>query len=459
LGAPAANGAPKADGAPNGLDAAKLNDQLARLMSFDASAAREAALALIGLGAGDERLCDAIAAAANEPQLQRLISLAEGLYKKRGEEPRGLWMLQLHLLLRGLMSADAAVATNAADWLSRLGSCDRGGALNAITAAADLPQLLRLAKLTVDRDEDGEDGEEYDEAADPNYPYIFFELQDDLRGATMEELARRAARERAVCEAIIDETGALELVLSAFQSHSPAEGAAGVLRALVGVGGERCRAAVVSAGALPLLVRALTWESRESSCAAHVLGALAAAGSDAERDAILAAGAVPPLIDQMSGRAGEMRRADAVDIVLSSLSALRSLVTTTERARGRVAEVRAAGGVAALIGLLDETLICCGWWLDFSESLSAAAEAALLAMGEEHRRAGSAAAGPFLSAEDAEALRDMAAGTSRCVAVESDGSEKPGEGEEGEEGGKDGGFYEDNEQRAAAAERLLALLA
>jgi len=354
-------------------------------------------------------------------------------------------------LFQRLMSAEAAAAGEAAAELVRLGAAD-DGLCDAIAAAADLPQLLRLLRISI------KGGfkyieEAYEDADD------FYQENEALQRSLLAALADRASGDRAVCEAAAAKENFIPLLMGHIKDSIAGDGASAALAALAEAGGERCRAALFASGCLKTLVRTLGGETQEASCAARVLAALAAACSDAERDALLAAGAAPLLAKQLSIRVGERPRGSAACIVLSSVSALRHLATTTEHARGRVAEVSAAGGVAALIGLLDETLRTSSWWLDWSEDLSSAAEAALVAMGEEHRRGGGAVAAPFLSAEDAEALRDMAAGTSRWVAVGSDGSEQRGSGEEGEEGGEDDDFFEDNEQRAAAAARLLALLA
>ena len=146
--------------------------------------------------------------------------------------------------------------------------------------------------------------------------------------------------------------------------------------------------------------------------------------------------------------------------ILESLYALQSLATTTERARSHVAEVRAAGGVAALIDLLDETLCRSSWLLEWFPDLDSLIYGTILVLGEEHCQGG-AAAGPFLSNEEAEKLRRMAAGESPPASMHASMIDVGEEGEEEEEmeEGEEEGLVEDNERRAAVAARLLERLA
>jgi hypothetical protein len=374
---------------------------------------------------------------------------ADGAPAAGSEEESELEDEPLRDLLQRMCGADEAAAGEAAAALVLRGAADEGRC-DAIAAAADTSQLLRLLRFTLDGGMKYSE-EEYEDADD------FFQEQDALACALLRSLAARSAGDRAVCEAVAAAPDMIPLLMGQLKDFVSGDEAAAALAALAEFGGERCRAALFATGRPKTLVRSLGGDTQEASCAARVLGALAAAGSDAERDALLAAGAAPLLVEQLSGRMFERPRATAALAVLGSISALRHLATTTERARGRVAEVRAAGGVGALISQLDEALDCCSWWMDWRGDIASAAEAALLALGEEHRRSG--ADGPLLSAEDTKALRGMVAGESRWIPVETEGGKRDGEGEEGEEESEEEGFPEDNEERAAVAARLLERLA
>jgi len=369
--------------------------------------------------------------------------------------------MALKVLLGCLMSADETDASEAAATLIRLNA--ENNVAGAVAAAADLPQLLRLLLFSSAAVED----DEHDEGLD--YPGQYCDLQDEQRSSVLEELAARAAGDCAVCEAIVAEPGALELIMNSAEDHFTTHEASEVLEALVRTGGERCRAAMLAEGLLPRLVQSLKWDALETSSAASLLDSIATAGNDADRDALLAAGAVPLLVEQLSGRYGESPRASAASAVLRSVSALRSLATTTDRARGRLPEVRAAGVVAALIGLLEETVPPIKWWLNWSDNILSAAVAALLALGEEHLREGGAAAGPFLSAEEAEALSRMATGNTPYTFKQEGGVAPTCKGEEYAEfkefdkgeGGEEGeeGDFEATMERAAVGALLLERLA
>jgi hypothetical protein len=437
----AAHGAPAASGASAAaeLEAERLQALLRRMFSADAlqglfqslfsaddAAAREAAAALIRLGAGNERLCDAIAAAAatDLPQLLRLLSLVMEagirLFGEYGEDqkddfPLEQRALQRSLLLRCLFSAgDAATREAAAAALVRLGAakvihCDAIAA-----AAAELPQLLTLLLSVADAGCSAEEGGSAGAGAGAD---SFLREQDALLRSLLQALVKRALNDRAFPEAVAAAEGVIPLLTEKLGSLGTAGSASLVLHALAYDGGERCRAALLSEGCIENLLSALQGDAPD--CASYVLGALAATCSDAERDALLAAGVVPLLVEQMGCSYGKKPGGSSASVLRSYAWALRNLATTSVRARGRLPEVRAAGGVAALTDLLLYAMSGCD---RNSIYLYVVAEAALLALGEEHRRVGGAAAGPFLSTDVAAALRGMVAG--EWFAVEKEGGEE-----------------------------------
>lgn len=199
-------------------------------------------------------------------------------------------------------------------------------------------------------------------------------------------------------------------------------------------GGRRAGAgaALRAAGLIPQLLELLGASGVPSAPQKlEVLRLLAEEGGDEVRSALLDAGAVQLLSRLLKDWIGSRPRESAVDAICRAASIIATLAAPTERARGRSGEVAAAGGVSGLVGLLH-TAFYCSWLLEAAPGVASAAEAALNALGDEHRRSGGA--GPLLSANELDALRRM---------------------EEDEEGGP----RISRADRAAAVARLLARLA
>jgi hypothetical protein len=351
-GSAAAGGAPKPDGAPeapNGLDAAPLEDVMARLLSADTRDVGVVAAALVRrvrtLGA------ESVVEPATAQQLRRLLTFFSEMMVEWED--------------RDLNEATSAQFDDDFDELQRAAYCALWArAAGGGDAAAALLDYLLMS----------------------------------LGGEDTEEISRKLE-----CLEVKDRSGRGAAVRSA-------DLAPRLLDFVV-----RCKSVVTACYCL------------------EALRILATEGGEEDRTALLDAGAVPLLTSLLVAWIGCRPRVDAVDAICRAAGIIAALAVPTEHARGRCAEVLAGGAVAGLLGLL-RTAFYCSWLLETAPYVASEAEAALLALGEAHRRSG--AAGPLLSANDVDSLRRIA---------EDDDEETLG--------------YISKSARAAVAARLLARLA